>query len=224
MNRSKISQLLEIITSTIESPQFAQLSLIEQDLLLQHLRELYDELATMKQQPQADTPPLKPELSENETIQLKQPVKININKSLLMEEISPATPTIVPKTEAITNPHPQETQPVTMVSSINERTPSNTTINQKVQNGAGKEIHKTFTVKPLRELIDFNKKFAMVNELFRGNTESFNQAVNQIDAFENIEAAEQFIESELVSKNQWNTNSQTSRMFFKLVKQRFGQS
>jgi hypothetical protein len=42
------------------------------------------------------------------------------------------------------------------------------------------EIHKKLASKPLRELIDFNKRFAIVNELFKGDTAKFQQTVSAL--------------------------------------------
>lgn len=222
MKESKVSLLLEKISTAVQSPSFPEISKLEQDLLLQHLRDMYDEVLSMnntsstteKQQVSAQESPVRESLSFQKVMHTNQ--NLFINETVVQPEIK------APKAEEPVMKQESRPEPSVKTISINERIPSSGSLNQKLKNGSGKEVHKVLSSKPLKELIDLNKKFVLVNELFKGNAESFSKAVSQIDSFGAFEDAEKFISEELSSTHHWDSSSQTTRLFIRLVKQRFG--
>ena len=71
-------------------------------------------------------------------------------------------------------------------------------------------------------MIDFNKQYVLINELFKGDSQAFQTAVNQINDAPTIEVAFEYIKTELMPKYQWNGEMQSTRLFDKLVRQKFG--
>ena len=94
MKSSKISDLLDKINKAIENPAFPGISKLEHDLLMQHLRNLYEEV---------DTPSSNDKTVENDVpIVVKRPV-IRPNEDLLIKEEVPVNKAAEPvkKVEAV---------------------------------------------------------------------------------------------------------------------------
>ena len=229
MKSSKISDLLDKINKAIENPAFPGISKLEHDLLMQHLRNLYEEV---------DTPSSNDKTVENDVpIVVKRPV-IRPNEDLLIKEEVPvnkaAEPVkkveavvvkeekvIAPKAEVKVEPKTEKVVQA-VSSSINEGIKSAGSLNEKLKTSSTTEIHKKLASKPLKELIDLNKKFVLLNELFKGNTEAYAAAIAHIDTLADYEAAQAFITNQLVANYFWDESKQSTRMFSKLVKLKFG--
>jgi hypothetical protein len=76
--------------------------------------------------------------------------------------------------------------------------------------------------KDLQSLIDFNKQYLLTNELFKGDSLAFQTAISRINEAATIEAAFEYIKTDLLPKYQWNGEMQSTRLFDKLVRQKFG--
>ena len=229
MKSPKISDLLDKISKAIENPAFPSISKLERDLLMQHMRDLYDEI---------DTPATNKKETENDSVALTKRPVIRPNEDLLIKEevlnnkaVEPAkkAETVVEKEEKIiiakaeVKVEPKaETVVQTVSSSINESIKSAGSLNEKLKTSSTAEIHKKLASKPLKELIDLNKKFVLLNELFKGNTEAYASAIAHIDALDDYDTAQAFISNQLVANYFWDENKQSTRMFSKLVKMKFG--
>ena len=190
----KASELLNKISTLVATENIQAL---EKDLLKQYLRNLYEMIDEMES----------PEKAE-EVIPFKEKKIIPLTEDMVEVKKEP----VITEQEEIKVAEPK--------ISINEKIKPSESLNEKVK-PAATEIHKQLSHKPLRELIDMNKRFALVNELFKGNSESFAIAVAQIDSMSDFTSAYSFLD-ELSLQNNWNTSSQTAKLFSKLVKQKFG--
>ena len=76
--------------------------------------------------------------------------------------------------------------------------------------------------KDLKSMIDFNKQYVLTNELFKGDSQAFQTAISRINEAQTIEAAFEYIKTDLLPKYQWNGEMQSARLFDKLVRQKFG--
>jgi hypothetical protein len=231
MKSPKISDLLGKINKAIENPAFPAFSKLEQDLLMQHIRDLYQEIDAA-----VSGAPVKKETVIEPAVLIKRPA-IRPNEDLLIKEETSVRKTAEPlKTEAVVSKHEKTvvTKPEVKVekkaeksvqsgsSSINESIKSGGSLNEKLKTSSTVEVHKKLATKPLKELIDLNKRFVLLNELFKGNTEAYTTAITHIDTLPDYEAAQSFINSQLVSNYYWDETKQSTRMFSKLVKMRFG--
>ena len=193
--RPKISELLNKITELTNS---TSLTTLEFDLLKQHIRNLYEEADQLKSGVATET-------EVKKEVKQEQPKIAKANNEPVLH-ITSSNENLIATND-----------------SINDKTSSSSSLNEKLKTGNKKEIHKHLSTKPLKELIDMNKRFVLVNELFKGNSEGFSQAVQHIDSVENYEDAKAYVHTELFNKYQWNEASQSVRMFLKLVKQKFGE-
>jgi len=238
MKPSKVSELLEKVNRLAGSSDFSKLSKLELDLLMQHLRDLYNEVDVVRNTvgqitnnteelpvitPTPEIKITKRTLNPNENVLITEPV---IKKEPAVEK---ELPVITPK-EMVVEQTPakkdiiveQATNNIKVSkSSINESVlSSSASLNEKLK-ADSKEVHKKLSSKPLKDLIDLNKKFVLQNELFKGNSTAFVTAIQSIDSFDNIIAAENYV-AQLQQENNWDATSQSTRLFVKLVKQKFG--
>jgi hypothetical protein len=237
MKPSKISDLLDKINKAFENPAFPAISKIERDLLMQHIRSLYDELDTLVVSNNTEAISTgKREVVNDATAVIKRPV-IRPNDNLLINEDAPIHKIVEPvkkaeavviqeekvvaKTEVKVEPK-IEKKAQSGSSSINESIKSGGSLNEKLKTSSIVEIHKKLGIKPLKELIDLNKKFVLLNELFKGNTEAYTSAITHIDSLPDYGAAETFISTQLAANYFWDETKQSTRMFTKLVKMKFG--
>ncbi len=222
--RSNVSELLEKINRLAAKPNFPHLSLIEKDLFKHYLREMYEAMdhgqnVVFPKEEKMSAVPV------SERIETKQPETMLVEKPFNKKQAEASENMIFQKTSSQTNESltnvslPPDTLSVKVT--INDGVRPKTSLNELIKD-SGKEMHKVFSSKPIRELIDFNKRYAIVNELFGRDVEAFANAVHRIDTSESYEAASNFIQNELTIKYSWDESSQSARLFYKLVKQRFG--
>lgn len=229
---SKVSELLTKINTLVTTQASAPLSALEFDLLQQYIRELYvqtNEQQLLFNQPKTVVERVKE--TKYEPLLVTKPI-VQTPSEPQVEKSTETAPITTLQTTHIAPPqettikqqpeekHSEETKAANTTVSLNEVSKTSTSINEKWVN-PNVEIHKKLASKPLRELIDFNKRFAIVNELFKGDTAKFQQTINAIDEAVNYDQAET-IYLELTQSQAWDTTAQTTRLFNKLIKQRFG--
>lgn len=88
----------------------------------------------------------------------------------------------------------------------------------------GFSLAKKLQASPLSDLkaaIGLNQRFAFSNELFGGNMEAFNKAVNELNHLESMEEAERMINLQLKTAYAWNAESELVNNFLELVNRRY---
>lgn len=76
-------------------------------------------------------------------------------------------------------------------------------------------------VKDLRQAIGINDKFQFIQELFRGDVDTYERSVKTINEMQSIQDAEYWIERELKIRQGWVDDNRVVRQFYALVKKRF---
>jgi hypothetical protein len=231
MENHKVSALTEKINKTLSQPQFPKVQNIEFELLMQHVRELYDELDAIRN---AKNEPVKRK-HENRAGESLQPEEllirrtIHTNEHFLLNDIhakqeEPELKKTEQKLPEQKVPVKRDLQtPASSKASLNESITFPGSLNEKLKSSSASEMHKVIASKNLKDMIDLNKKFVLVNELFSGNKEHFTIAVSYIDECNNYAAAEAFIRTQLIAANNWNQQSPAAQLFMNLVKSKFGQ-
>lgn len=74
-------------------------------------------------------------------------------------------------------------------------------------------------IKDLKSAIGLNQKFLFMNDLFEGDNEMLNNAINKINAFKTLSEAIAFIDSDLSST--WDKENSSVLNFMDLVERRF---
>ncbi len=217
---SKVTELVRKINFLTGQYDFPNLSKLEFDLLMQHLRELYQELDVLR-----NGTKMSYNTSDNttniqkpaETTQIEKPQQ-DLSKSELSENDKQSSAEI-PSMKVISN---SETirKPENSGSHINEKIKPEASLNDKLKTDAI-DVNRKLAAGSLKDLLDLNKKFAVLTELFKGDGTAFNQSISDIDNIESWELAEAYIHKNLVSRFGWDLKSQTCKMFMKLVAQKF---
>jgi DNA-binding HxlR family transcriptional regulator len=234
MTPSKISDLIEKIGRTFKNTDLQNLPQIEHDMLMQHLRDLYEELYLLRnEQKVAPAHDLNKNTAESKNIETEVlPLKTTFlsNALLLLNEVQPTKKETsgFKEEKNATSPPEVSTKPVeksekkSSASSINDNIKTTGSLNEKLKTGASNEVHKKLSSRPLKDLIDLNNRFVLLTELFKGNAEAFSAAIHHIDTLENYEKANSFVQSQLAANYYWDQSAQSTRLFMKLVKQKFG--
>ena len=64
-------------------------------------------------------------------------------------------------------------------------------------------------MKDLKDAIGINEKFLFINELFDGNLQDYSEALNKLNAFENLQSAENIFSVDLVTRYSWGDTINT---------------
>jgi hypothetical protein len=204
--QSKVSDLVNKLNRLTALPSFPNLSSLEHDLLMQHLRDLYEELRLIRD---GNAKP-----NEKEPEETIEPVA-------MIPDIKPIEVPIVKSKEPVamkTEDKPSSTSKV----SLNEVIQTPDSLHSKLKSTSAREIHHKLSTKPMKELIDLNKRYVVISELFKGDADACAKAIEQIDSSENYASAETYVRSTLFPAYQWKESSETVKLFLSLVKQKFG--
>jgi hypothetical protein len=110
------------------------------------------------------------------------------------------------------------------VSSLNEVYVGEEKSINTIVGGAEKKraLNDHIAGKDLNSMIDLNKKHVLTNELFNGDAKAFQAAIAYINTSPNIETAFEYIKTQLLPVYQWKGDQQSTKLFDKLVRQKFG--
>ena len=100
---------------------------------------------------------------------------------------------------------------------------NSTSINDSFASGAPeKTVADKLRQQPITDLksaIGLNQKFLFMNDLFEGENEKFNDAINKINSFKTLQEALAYIDSEISSA--WDKENSSVINFMDLVERRF---
>jgi hypothetical protein len=69
--------------------------------------------------------------------------------------------------------------------------------------------------------ITINQRFMFIKELFKGNPEEFNEAVERLENCRSYDEAYDLLSQSYIQKNQWNMETEEVSEFLSLVSKRF---
>lgn len=75
-------------------------------------------------------------------------------------------------------------------------------------------------IENLRAAIGINDKFLFINQLFKGDLQEYNKAIDKLNSYENITGASVFLE-ELLEKFKWDKNDENYRKLEDLLIRKF---
>ncbi len=76
-------------------------------------------------------------------------------------------------------------------------------------------------ISDLKSVIGLNKRFLFANELFDGNMEAFNRALNELNHINSHDEALRFIDLQVKARFNWNDEEDVTQQFLELVERRF---
>ncbi|SFE79041.1 hypothetical protein SAMN05518672_11096 [Chitinophaga sp. CF118] len=107
---------------------------------------------------------------------------------------------------------------------LNQRIAQNTTsLNERFRQGQAELADKLgeMPVKDLRHAIGINDKFQFIQELFRGDVDTYERSIKTINEFHSLQEAEYWIERELKIRQGWGDEHHLVRQFYSIVRKRF---
>lgn len=237
MSFRKVSKLIEKINILHDSLLSIEeeISSIEKDLLLNYIRQLYEEVLavnTFDERPRLSSVEkhvidLKKASAKEETIQREAAVNGKSgNTAMVLEEApSPSITESVPDVEeAVNNFHaPVDEDPA---------------IEEEPEGAISEELLMLFEWKTARELSEklsslpipdlttamgLNDKFQTVNELFGGENEAFKQCLIMVNNMKDYDEAKSFLLRKIAVQYNWSdvTKLKRAEYFISLVQRRF---
>lgn len=178
---------------------------IELDLLKHYLLEAYDALdsyqgghltesdaSNQKKAPQAD-------LDEEPT---KESLPISENHQL--EEKSP----------------PEDSKQEE--DRVKDESAEDKTINERFKSDTPLISDRAADRGDLRKIIDLNKRYLYVNELFSGDESTYDNAISDLNKMPDYQRAAKYVSEELERKLDWTDKTRFRDMFYRSVQKRFG--
>jgi hypothetical protein len=98
-------------------------------------------------------------------------------------------------------------------SDVNEK-------NKRDDDSLANKLKKT-KIEDLKSAVALNQRFLFSNELFNGNMEAFNRALNELNHLENMDEALRYIDLQLSKNYNWKKDSDTVGEFLALIERRF---
>ncbi|MFT4032249.1 MAG: hypothetical protein QM669_07500 [Siphonobacter sp.] len=124
-------------------------------------------------------------------------------------------PTIVPQT-------PQITSAEDVTVSLNDQV---STFNEKLRKEkAGDSFASQFMHKPIESIhsyISLNHKFIFINQLFKGDSAAYHQAVDELEKASNFDKAKEIMNQTYATKYNWRAVVDEADDFYEIVRRRF---
>lgn len=73
----------------------------------------------------------------------------------------------------------------------------------------------------IRSSINLNQRFMFTRELFNGDSQAFNQALDQLDGFDSYNAAQAHCMQQYASRYQWDENDEATQEFLDILQNRY---
>lgn len=98
-------------------------------------------------------------------------------------------------------------------------------LNEKLTAPAEKKnlsaLHARKKTGSIRSAINLNQRFMFTNELFDGDSQAFNQALDQLDGFDSYKAAHAHCMQQYASRYKWDVNDEAAQEFFDILQNRY---
>lgn len=146
--------------------------------------------------------------------------EVIVTTTQIVEEKKEPLP-IAEEPTKVEEPIIEKINPAILNESFSQQTTAS--FNEKLQTSTIETgLNERFAIGSMKSLIDFNRKFVFIQELFKGDSEAYNIAIDTIDKCENIQSAFHFITTSVLPTYKWDMNASSVKLFDKLVRQKFG--
>ncbi|WP_026998821.1 hypothetical protein [Eisenibacter elegans] len=114
--------------------------------------------------------------------------------------------------------------PTTIHATINQETAQPILNDQLKSETNSPSLHEKFQqakLAQIRAAISLNQKFLFINQLFEGDNQAFNQAIDTLDTLPTLEEAKKYLHQTCVEKYRWEIDDDVVQEFYELVERRF---
>lgn len=213
MNTTQLIQKIQSLQSDIESLSF---SAVEKDILLGKIASLYERLLAVspvtitEEQPFVQT---EKKVEKEEFVVEKQTVTI-------IEETAGKAVFIAEDTEiVIAEKTAKKPQNSSLLGRLEKE--EKPLLNERFQQQAV-GLNERIIESDLKKLIDFNRQFVFIQELFHSDAIAYMKAIERINDMATLEDAFSYMNNEIIHKYKWRPEQQSVKLFEKLVRQKFG--
>ncbi|MES2733460.1 MAG: hypothetical protein V4714_17070 [Bacteroidota bacterium] len=114
----------------------------------------------------------------------------------------------------------------TIELSLNERLGRDQqTLNDSLKQVVAKDTimdrHLKTRIENIKSAIPLNQKFVFINELFRGDTSAYHQALNELEQCENYKSATELLMQKYARNYGWNMEGEEVEAFFEIIERKF---
>lgn len=177
---------------------------IEIDIVLEKIRDLYTDVTNLKgNQMPSRKQDKKTITAGDENVKEKKPAEVQVEK--------PAQQDTVPETKGSEEPATIADRFKGEKKFINERLGDN---------GSRQDLSSKLQSKPIRDIgtsLGLNDRFKLINELFNGDKESYQQTIDVLDSASNFNEAFNYINSSY----DWDMEDDSVLMLLDLVRRKF---
>lgn len=151
---------------------------------------------------------LKPETEKGTTIEM---IDVQVHEPILdvpvIKEVVISQRTVAPPIEKVASENPSPT-----INDLHSK--------QSNQGTVGSQFSQR-QVKDLKSMISLNDKLLFVRDLFNGYSLAYSEAIELLNRFDRMEAAENFLKQNYAQKNKWEDKQPVVDKFYEILKDRF---
>lgn len=237
----RLQELISALQEGMDELNIGKLSIDQLDNLTDHSRELYERLVVLRykafdQLSKAESAPIKVEESapvaevSEPTVQIEAPV---MPEAAAAEEFSvpfklsvpPNQVSLIDAIEEVTKAE-EPSEPVVAAEtskSVNESMTPQESLHEKLskivaQSASLAQKMEHTAIPDLKRAITLNQRFQFSKELFKGNNEDYEVAIDRLNSISREEAMNQL--DQLRHKYSWNNEAQVTQDFMELIERR----
>lgn len=220
MNKKNYLSLIELskaLNKNVSKLENGKLALSELNVTLEHSRDIYERLTILRYKALLEQQEKVEEISEesNPTQDKMNEEVEESNFSFKFEVDNEESIDISPNQRNLLD-EIQEVGGEEEKTSVNDQYASTS---DKTETLAEK-LTKT-KIKDLRQGIALNQKFLFMNDLFGGEKEAYDAALDKLNSFDSIIEAKAFLTSEVENKYDWKEDSSSVQQFVTLLERKF---
>jgi len=196
-----ILKQLENIKSQLH--RFQKIHPVDKDLLLEKIRDLYMAVIVMDQQA--------PVAAREETFELEPEIEGKQQKAEVKHEVKAAK-------QKSKSPEGKQSEPTIIAEQFQgEKTFMNEHLAQMTSTEDLSTVLQSKPIDDLASAIGINDKYKLIRELFNGNTEVYNQAIEKLNSATNFNEAFTYISSTFG----WELEDEPVQFLLDLVRRKF---
>lgn len=220
MNKKNYLSLIELskaLNKNVSKLENGKLALSELNVTLEHSRDIYERLTILRYKALLEQQEKVEEISEesNPTQDKMNEEVEESNFSFKFEVDNEESIDISPNQRNLLD-EIQEVGGEEEKTSVNDQYASTS---DKTETLAEK-LTKT-KINDLRQGIALNQKFLFMNDLFGGEKEAYDAALDKLNSFDSIIEAKAFLTSEVENKYDWKEDSSSVQQFVTLLERKF---
>jgi hypothetical protein len=235
-----ISELMDELKSMTDKIEQGNLSYNELEEVLNTSRELHERLVILKYKAvekfvkgdeyDDGKHRFKLNLKRTNQLSLEEVISDTVKEKLekaqtnFLEDLTPEPPITEEPETAVVEAHKEvkeeaKTAPVAPQEKANGSASVNDKFSGQNKKTLADKLNKS-PIKNLKEHIGINQKFLFINDLFKGENEVYNAAVNQLNAFENYQQAQDYLNIIKVQL-EWDEEHPSTIKFLDYVERRY---